>query len=241
MISSRSLDPPRWGRQQSIKFARSHVEEWLRSIPRANGTKSKIRSTMSSLSQPRNSLGVHGQEPDHRSGPRLRRTPKRERERSPDLLEVEEFQRLQAELKVRERILVWIDMTSGLRRGELAGLRWRTSSSRNWRSWRSARWLTRWLATSRPKLRAADPDRSVYRGGLALLVSDHEVQPTRGLRLRDECSAGRQETAQATGLVVEGDVVPHPTGGQRLDITKRIGWHTFRRTYTTLLHANGET
>jgi integrase len=23
-------------------------------------------------------------------------------------------------------------------------------------------------------------------------------------------------------------------------ITKRIGWHTFRRTYTTLLHANGE-
>ena len=23
-------------------------------------------------------------------------------------------------------------------------------------------------------------------------------------------------------------------------ITKQIGWHTFRRTYTTLLHANGE-
>ena len=23
-------------------------------------------------------------------------------------------------------------------------------------------------------------------------------------------------------------------------IMKRIGWHTFRRTYTTLLHANGE-
>jgi integrase len=27
---------------------------------------------------------------------------------------------------------------------------------------------------------------------------------------------------------------------KRLGITKRIGWHTFRRTYTTLLHANGE-
>ena len=27
---------------------------------------------------------------------------------------------------------------------------------------------------------------------------------------------------------------------RRLGITKRIGWHTFRRTYTTLLHANGE-
>src|ERR1035441_2473237 len=41
-----------------------------------------------------------------------------------DLREVEEFQRLQAELEVREWILVWLDMSSGLRRGELAGLRW---------------------------------------------------------------------------------------------------------------------
>src|SRR5215469_946987 len=41
-----------------------------------------------------------------------------------DVLEVEEFQRLQAELRLREGILVWLDMTLGLRRGELAGLRW---------------------------------------------------------------------------------------------------------------------
>jgi integrase len=27
---------------------------------------------------------------------------------------------------------------------------------------------------------------------------------------------------------------------KRLGIAKRIGWHTFRRTYTTLLHVNGE-
>jgi len=27
---------------------------------------------------------------------------------------------------------------------------------------------------------------------------------------------------------------------KRLGITKRIDWHTFRRNYTTLLHANGE-
>src|SRR5579863_8698184 len=27
---------------------------------------------------------------------------------------------------------------------------------------------------------------------------------------------------------------------KRLCIAKRIGWYTFRRTYTTLLHANGE-
>ena len=27
---------------------------------------------------------------------------------------------------------------------------------------------------------------------------------------------------------------------RRLGITKKVSWHTFRRTYTTLLHANGE-
>ena len=50
----------------------------------------------------------------------MRQSAKRER----IVLEVEEFQRLQAQLRLRERILVWLDMTLGLRRGELAGLRW---------------------------------------------------------------------------------------------------------------------
>lgn len=27
---------------------------------------------------------------------------------------------------------------------------------------------------------------------------------------------------------------------RELDIKKRVSWHTFRRTYTSLLHANGE-
>ena len=27
---------------------------------------------------------------------------------------------------------------------------------------------------------------------------------------------------------------------KRLGITKRVNWHTFRRTYTSLLHSNGE-
>lgn len=30
------------------------------------------------------------------------------------------------------------------------------------------------------------------------------------------------------------------SAAKRAGITKHIGWHTFRHTYTTLLHANGE-
>ena len=46
------------------------------------------------------------------------------REHIPVVLDVAEFQRLLGELGPRERVLVWVSMTTGLRRGELAGLKW---------------------------------------------------------------------------------------------------------------------
>jgi hydrophobe/amphiphile efflux-1 (HAE1) family protein len=58
-------------------------------------------------------------------------------------------------------------------------------------------------------------DTAFHRGGSAVVVSNHEIQPTRGLRLCNGRCAGRQETWKATGVAIEGDVVPHPTGGQR--------------------------
>jgi integrase len=96
----------------------------LRSIPRAGGTKSKIRNTMSALYN--HAIRWDFTDKNPITGP-VRGSGVRQgskRERIPDLLEVGEFQNLQSELKVRERIVVWLDMTSGLRRGELAGLRW---------------------------------------------------------------------------------------------------------------------
>ena len=46
------------------------------------------------------------------------------RERTPDILEVEEMHHLLAALGTREKAMVFLDMPSGLRRGELAGLKW---------------------------------------------------------------------------------------------------------------------
>lgn len=40
---------PRWGKTAIDQIRTVAVEDWLRSIPRANGTKSKIRNTMSAL------------------------------------------------------------------------------------------------------------------------------------------------------------------------------------------------
>jgi site-specific recombinase XerD len=41
-------------------------------------------------------------------------------------------------------------------------------------------------------------------------------------------------------LAIEGDELSHLTAAKRVGITRHIGWHTIRQTYTTLLHANGE-
>jgi integrase len=41
-------------------------------------------------------------------------------------------------------------------------------------------------------------------------------------------------------MAFEGDAVHIQPAAKRVGITKRIGWHTFRHSYTTLLHNNGE-
>jgi len=59
-------------------------------------------------------------EPVRRSG--VRQSAKRERIRV--VLKAGEFQRLLARLGLRERVMLWLSMTTGLQRGELAGLKW---------------------------------------------------------------------------------------------------------------------
>jgi len=41
-------------------------------------------------------------------------------------------------------------------------------------------------------------------------------------------------------VLIHRDCALHPAHRNKAGHHKRIGWHTFRRTYTTLLHANGE-
>ena len=59
---------PRWGKTTIDQIRTVAVEDWLRSIPRANGTKVENPQYHERALQPRHSVGVHGQESDH--GPR---------------------------------------------------------------------------------------------------------------------------------------------------------------------------
>ena len=95
----------------------------MRSILRAKGTKAKIRNTMSALFNHAIRWGFVRNNPItgpvHGSG--VRQGAKREH--IPVVLDAAEFQPLLGELGLRERVLVWVSMTTGLRRGELAGLK----------------------------------------------------------------------------------------------------------------------
>ena len=95
----------------------------MRSILRAKGTKAKIRNTMSALFNHAIRWGFVRNNPitGPVRGSGVRQSAKREH--IPVVLDAAEFQPLLGELGLRERVLVWVSMTTGLRRGELAGLK----------------------------------------------------------------------------------------------------------------------
>lgn len=121
--------PPRWNDTRIIHVRTIDVENWLRSLTLARGTKSKLRKTLNSLFNhairwefaTRNPISG----PVRGSG--VRQSEKREK--IPEVLSAEEFRKLEAALQPRERVLVCLALSLGLRRGELAALRWRDIDS----------------------------------------------------------------------------------------------------------------
>lgn len=232
---------PRWGKTAIDQIRTVAVEEWLRSIPRANGTKSKIRNTMSALFN--HAIRWEFADKNPITGPvrgsGVRQSAKRER--IPDLLEVEEFQRLQAELKVRERILVWLDMSSGLRRGELAGLRWQDIQFQELAIMAQRSVVDQVVGNVKTEAskRPIPIDPYIAEDLLSWYRTTKYNRPEDYVFATDAPRAGKKRGKQPVWLskVMSYHIQP---AAKRLGITKRIGWHTFRRTYTTLLHANGE-
>jgi integrase len=163
------------------------------------------------------------------------------RERIPDLLEIEEFQRLQAELKVRERILVWLDMSSGLRRGELSGLRWEDIQFQELAITAQRSVVDQVVGNVKTEAskRPIPIDPFIAEDLLSWYRTTKYNRPADYVFATDAPRAGKKRGKQPVWLSKVMSYYIQPAA-KRLGIAKRIGWHTFRRTYTTLLHANGE-
>jgi len=131
---------PHWGKLELRAVKTVAVEQWLKTLvtskfgtpkPLAGGTREKIREAMSSVFNhairwdftDRNPITG----PVKGSGVRV----SGKREWTPDILEVQEMHLLLGALGIREKAMVFLDMPSGLRRGELAGLKWEDFDFKN--------------------------------------------------------------------------------------------------------------
>ena len=163
------------------------------------------------------------------------------REKVPDILEVTEMQAIIAELQLRERVLLFLDMTTGLRRGELAGLKWQDIDFESMQIDVNRSVVSQ--VVGRCKTEASQKPVPMDGCTAQLLQSWFQATPYRNpedwVFASNSSRAGEKRGKQPLWLqtIMRYHIQPVV---ERLGITKRVSWHTFRRTFATLLKANGE-
>lgn len=254
---------PRWGRTRIDEIKAPMVEEWLRNLrcksrrkkdqarqPEikaderkrlAPGTKAKIRNLMSVLYNHAIRWGFIEFNPicGPVKGSGVRQSSKREK--VPDILEVKEIQNIVAKLELRERVLLFLDMASGLRRGELAGLKWLDFDFQALDA--NVQRSVVDQVVGRCKTEASQKriplDTYTARDLLAWYRLTPFRKPDDFVFATASNRAGKKRGKQPIWLstVMRYHIQPVV---KELGINKRVGWHTFRRTYSTLLQANRE-
>jgi integrase len=216
---------PKWGNLQLGEVKAVHVEAWLLSVPLKNGTKSKIRNIMCSLF----SHACRWEITDRNPIIHVRQATQRAKQ--PAVLTNVEITALLGELGEPARTAVYVALATGLRVSELLALQWQDIDFTN--------------HTLTPVRGIVDN----HVGGLKTVSSNAAVPASE--EVTDALARWRERTLYAKPT---DWVFPSPKMGgkqpywqdslmrkvvwpaaKRAGITKRIGWHTFRRSLATLL------
>lgn len=253
---------PRWGKHELPAIKTPMVEEWLKQLqplkkssaaggaeqPQvkdkkslAPGTKAKIRNIMGVLFNHAMRWEFTDRNPIKglTRGAGVRQSSKRVS--VPDILDISEMQDILAELLPRDRTLVLLSMVTGLRRGELAGLKWQDIDFENLQIDVQRSVVDQ--VVGRCKTEASQkpvPIDEYTMGDLLAWYRDTPFrEPEDWVFATNSCRAGKKRGRQPLWLstVMRYHIEPVV---RNLGIQKRVGWHTFRRTYATLLKANGE-
>jgi len=219
---------PRWRKYPLVRVNAGEVELWLRSLPLARSSCAKIRNLMSVVFN----HGIRHEICDRNPIQLVRQSAKRKA--VPVILSASEVQRLIAILGIRERTLVLLAFGTGLRMGELFGLKWHDIDFQK-------------------------NEISVTRSIVFQVVGPCKTEASQKPVPLDPCLAEALHTwRQHTSYRAADDWVfasraalgKNPYWGQslmrtiirpaaaKIDITQHIGWHTFRHTYSSLLRAN---
>jgi integrase len=136
--------------------------------------------------------------------------------------------------------MVWLAVSTGLRRGELAGLRWDDVDFD-----RQTVLIRRSVVdqvVGRVKTEASHRPLPIDKRIVMLLQRWHSVskfaRPHNYIFATDSNRAGNKRGLQPVSLakVMQYRIQPVATA---VGVTIRIGWHTFRHTFANLLHRNG--
>jgi integrase len=222
---------PKWGSYEIRDIASVEVEEWLDRLKLAPSSRAKLRNQMSTVFRHGIRWGWIGQ---HENPITMVRCSSK-RLSTPETLTAEEFRALFGRLPDRERAMGMICATAGLRISETIGLKWDDIDFEKGQ---------------------ASVLRSVVDGEVGSCKTEVSQQP---VPLDDltlaELESWRRVTMYASGQdwvfaspTVFGEMpvwavsslqkVLQPAA-KRAGITKRIGWHTFRHTYSSLLSEYG--
>jgi integrase len=220
---------PRWGSRYLDEVKAVDVEAWLRRLPIARSSRAKIRSILSILFNHACRYELFDRNPMRfvRQGAKRRS--------APNVLTAAEIKALVDHLPLRERTLVLLAAATGLRQSELFGLKWRD------------------VDFKRGELSVI---RSIVFGVVGRCKTESSQKPVPLHPLLGEALLNWRKTCKFTGAddsifasrlhrgrrpywgasILRNYVRPVAA---TLNIQKRIGWHTFRHTYSTLLRSVG--
>jgi len=223
---------PRWGDHPISKVKPFAVEQWLKGLDLAPRTRGHLHNLMRVLLScaMRWELTEVGENPMKLV--RVRGTSKRQRE--PMVLTITQFHRLLEELDEPFRTMVILDLATGLRCSELFGLKWC-----------DVLWDDLTLLVRRGIVTGvvSDVKTKYSNAGIPLDLALAEVL----LRWQRTTLFKNPEDWVFASPYVAGKLPWYPWGVERRHIIPagircgigRIGWHTFRHTFRTLLDETG--
>ena len=220
---------PRWGEYSLLEIRAVEVESWLKSLNRAPGTRCKIRNVMSLLFN-------HGRRHDlcdRNPIEWVRQSAKRRT--APDILTTNEVQGLLANLRFRERTLVLLAVTTGLRRSELFALKWKDVDFQG-----KQICVTRSIVQNVIGVCKTESSQKPVPAHDDLMKALREwrgqtpYQSSESWVFASPANQGRRP--YLAQQIMQRHILPI---ARKQGIAKRIGWHTFRHTYSTLLRSTG--